>query len=65
MYGFDYDYTLAVYKDSLHYLIYDLGRDALVKKFGVSVLCENQYANYQLTINNTPHLTLNFLLLML
>ena len=30
VYGFDYDYTLACYGDSLHYLIYDMGRDALV-----------------------------------
>ncbi|GFU91653.1 5'-nucleotidase domain-containing protein 3 [Trichonephila clavipes] len=33
VYGFDYDYTLAVYKESLHYLIYELGRDWLVNKF--------------------------------
>ncbi|XP_076356800.1 5'-nucleotidase domain-containing protein 3-like isoform X1 [Tachypleus tridentatus] len=33
VYGFDYDYTLAVYKESLHYLIYDLGRDWLLNKF--------------------------------
>ncbi|XP_023216189.1 5'-nucleotidase domain-containing protein 3-like isoform X1 [Centruroides sculpturatus] len=33
VYGFDYDYTLAVYKESLHYLIYDLGRDWLINKF--------------------------------
>ncbi|GBM02043.1 5'-nucleotidase domain-containing protein 3 [Araneus ventricosus] len=33
VYGFDYDYTLAVYKESLHYLIYNLGRDFLVNKF--------------------------------
>ncbi|GFY46130.1 5'-nucleotidase domain-containing protein 3 [Trichonephila inaurata madagascariensis] len=33
VYGFDYDYTLAVYKESLHYLIYELGRNWLVNKF--------------------------------
>ncbi|GIY00991.1 5'-nucleotidase domain-containing protein 3, partial [Caerostris extrusa] len=33
VYGFDYDYTLAVYKESLHFLIYDLGKDWLVNKF--------------------------------
>lgn len=30
VYGFDYDYTLAVYKESLHELIYELARDRLV-----------------------------------
>lgn len=35
VYGFDYDYTLAVYKESLNYLIYELGRDELVKKYKV------------------------------
>ncbi|KAK8785557.1 5' nucleotidase C [Amblyomma americanum] len=33
VYGFDYDYTLAVYTEKLHYLIYDLGRDWLINKF--------------------------------
>lgn len=33
VYGFDYDYTLACYKQSLHYLLYNLGRDILVQKF--------------------------------
>ncbi|XP_015786655.1 5'-nucleotidase domain-containing protein 3 [Tetranychus urticae] len=33
VYGFDYDYTLAVYKESLHYLIYNLGRDVLINKY--------------------------------
>ncbi|KAH9370900.1 hypothetical protein HPB48_019735 [Haemaphysalis longicornis] len=33
VYGFDYDYTLAVYSEKLHYLIYDLGRDWLINKF--------------------------------
>ena len=31
VYGFDYDYTLASYKESLNYLLYNLGRDALIK----------------------------------
>lgn len=35
VYGFDYDYTLAVYKESLHYLIYNLGRDVLISKYKV------------------------------
>ncbi|KAF0288803.1 5'-nucleotidase domain-containing protein 3 [Amphibalanus amphitrite] len=33
IYGFDYDYTLAHYKPSMHHLIYDLGKKALVEKF--------------------------------
>lgn len=36
IWGFDYDYTLACYKESLHYLIYELGRDALINNFQVS-----------------------------
>lgn len=35
VYGFDYDYTLACYKQSLNYLLYNLGRDELVNKFKV------------------------------
>ncbi|XP_011193607.1 5'-nucleotidase domain-containing protein 3 isoform X1 [Zeugodacus cucurbitae] len=33
VYGFDYDYTLACYKPCLHDLLYNLGRDRLIKKF--------------------------------
>ncbi|XP_066603588.1 5'-nucleotidase domain-containing protein 3 isoform X1 [Prorops nasuta] len=33
VYGFDYDYTLACYKPSLDFLLYNLGRDMLIKKF--------------------------------
>lgn len=36
VYGFDYDYTLACYKKSLHYLLYNLARDMLVEKYKVS-----------------------------
>uniref|UniRef100_A0A1A9WKK2 5'-nucleotidase domain-containing protein 3 n=1 Tax=Glossina brevipalpis TaxID=37001 RepID=A0A1A9WKK2_9MUSC len=32
VYGFDYDYTLACYKPCLHDLLYNLGRDMLIKK---------------------------------
>lgn len=35
VYGFDYDYTLACYKRSLHYLLYDLARDMLIEKYKV------------------------------
>lgn len=38
VYGFDYDYTLACYKKSLHYLLYNLGRDMLIEKFKVNSL---------------------------
>ncbi|CAG2241314.1 5'-nucleotidase domain-containing protein 3,5'-nucleotidase domain-containing protein 2 [Mytilus edulis] len=33
VYGFDYDYTLASYKQELHSLIFRLGKDALVHKY--------------------------------
>lgn len=36
VYGFDYDYTLAVYKPSLDLLLYKLGMEALISKFKVS-----------------------------
>lgn len=35
VYGFDYDYTLACYKKSLHYLLYDLARNVLIDKYKV------------------------------
>lgn len=38
MYGFDYDYTLACYKPCLHDLLYNLGRDRLIKKFKASLI---------------------------
>lgn len=34
IYGFDYDYTLACYKPELHYLIFKLGQEALIQKYG-------------------------------
>lgn len=36
VYGFDYDYTLACYKPSLDYLLYNLGRQTLIEQFRVS-----------------------------
>lgn len=36
VYGFDYDYTLAHYEPSVEYLIYELGKNALITKFHVS-----------------------------
>lgn len=41
VYGFDYDYTLACYKSSLDYLLYNLGRDMLIKKYKVSLAIES------------------------
>lgn len=32
VYGFDYDYTLACYKEPLHHLIYKMGQQILVTK---------------------------------
>lgn len=37
VYGFDYDYTLACYNKSLHYLLYNLGRDILIERFKVTL----------------------------
>ena len=34
VYGFDYDYTLAAYKKGVEYLIHDIAREHLVKKYG-------------------------------
>lgn len=39
VYGFDYDYTLAIYKKSLDFLLYNLGRNTLITKFKVSNSC--------------------------
>ncbi|XP_044764654.1 5'-nucleotidase domain-containing protein 3 [Coccinella septempunctata] len=33
VYGFDYDYTLACYKPSLDYLLYNLGRQTLIEHY--------------------------------
>ncbi|GLV43120.1 5' nucleotidase C [Carabus blaptoides fortunei] len=33
VYGFDYDYTLACYKPSLDFLLYNLGRQILIEKY--------------------------------
>jgi len=35
VYGFDYDYTIAQYKDELHYVLYDLGKESLIKNYKV------------------------------
>ena len=32
--GFDYDYTLASYKEGVEYLIHDITKEHLVKKYG-------------------------------
>lgn len=37
VYGFDYDYTLAVYKPAMDFLLYDLGRNILISKYKVSL----------------------------
>ncbi|MGH0134450.1 UNVERIFIED_CONTAM: hypothetical protein FKN15_013538 [Acipenser sinensis] len=35
IYGFDYDYTLALYSNALHSMIYDTARDFLIESFKV------------------------------
>lgn len=37
VYGFDYDYTIAVYKPSMDLLLYELGKDSLITKYKVSL----------------------------
>lgn len=36
VYGFDYDYTLACYKPSLDFLLYNLGRQTLIEQYKVT-----------------------------
>lgn len=38
VYGFDYDYTLACYKPTMGYILYNLGRELLVNKYKVNLL---------------------------
>lgn len=38
VYGFDYDYTVAVYKETLDELIYNMGRNVLVTEFKVKII---------------------------
>lgn len=46
VYGFDYDYTLACYKESVDHLIYNLGRETLVNKLKVN--CAYRFIYYSL-----------------
>lgn len=56
VYGFDYDYTLACYKPSLHYLLYNLGRDMLIERFKVRgnrrIFQATLYSNYIIISHN-------------
>lgn len=36
IYGFDYDYTLALYSNALHSMIFNTARDILVEQYKVS-----------------------------
>lgn len=38
VYGFDYDYTLACYKPSMDYLLYNLARQTLIEQYKVKYL---------------------------
>lgn len=46
VYGFDYDYTLASYTPELEQLIYDLGKEALLKNFKVEFYKINVRVKY-------------------
>ncbi|CAC5420649.1 5'-nucleotidase domain-containing protein 2,5'-nucleotidase domain-containing protein 3 [Mytilus coruscus] len=48
VYGFDYDYTLASYKQELHSLIFRLGKDALVHKYKGLLMKLDSFHNIQL-----------------
>lgn len=37
VYGFDYDYTLALYSPALHSCIYNTARDILVEQYKVPI----------------------------
>jgi hypothetical protein len=41
IYGFDYDYTLALYSNNLDTMIYDTARDFLIEHFKVCVEIES------------------------
>ncbi|XP_053404307.1 5'-nucleotidase domain-containing protein 3-like isoform X2 [Mercenaria mercenaria] len=45
VYGFDYDYTLASYTDDLHYVLYDLGKEALIKSYKYPEGIRDQHFN--------------------
>ena len=50
VYGFDYDYTLASYSNTLHYLIYDLAVKELISTYGVRTVYtthQHKKCNYQ------------------
>lgn len=53
VYGFDYDYTLACYKPSLDFLLYNLGRQTLIEQYK---------ANTKLNKNKKGNLTVFFFL---
>lgn len=38
VYGFDYDYTLASYTEDVHHVLYDLGKESLIKNYKVDIL---------------------------
>lgn len=48
VYGFDYDYTLACYKPSMDYLLYNLGRSTLIEQH--KVLANNRGVNWYFSI---------------
>ncbi|KAL4220609.1 5'-nucleotidase domain-containing protein 3 [Mactra antiquata] len=45
VYGFDYDYTLASYTDDLYNVLYDLGKEALIKYYKYPEGIRDQHFN--------------------
>lgn len=52
VYGFDYDYTLASYSNTLHYLIYDLAVKELISTYGVRTVGTYQHNGSRGGFNN-------------
>lgn len=61
VYGFDYDYTLACYKPSMDFLLYNLGRDRLVDKLKVCISLPKNISFSQFTNLLVKALKLNYL----
>ncbi|EDO41423.1 predicted protein, partial [Nematostella vectensis] len=63
VYGFDYDYTLASYSNTLHFLIYDLAVGNLLSFFGYPKGVEGMKYNPEFAVRGLHYDTVNGLLL--
>lgn len=53
VYGFDYDYTLAAYTESLQHLVFDMGKEALLRTKYVSSVSVYHFVRKLLPSNNS------------